>query len=312
MIKKLSIVELSKYLPNGDVLGAQELKLRDLGITGIEELTQAKNLRKIDISKNKLESASFIKYCWSLTDINLSNNNLTSVDDICNLENVKILNISNNDIKSIDKLCRSPGIQKSLRVLIANHNKIRHIPDLSHFKELETVILSHNDATEMDAPRSHCPKLRKLSLSNNSLKQFPFGLNLNMVQELRLNNNQILSVSPDITYMGNIRILELGHNFITEVEPLLSLRKLKSLNISKNPCNTATEGTGDNLASKGVLNLIRENLTSLESLNGSSILKARNKKKASNKSASKESKRSPGLGKPISPKKKAMALPGAC
>ncbi|KAJ1608178.1 leucine rich repeat-containing protein [Cryptosporidium canis] len=303
MAKNLSIAELSKYIPNGDVLGTQELKLRDQGISGIEELTQAKNLRKIDVSKNELESVSFIKYCWSLTDINLSNNSLNSVDDICNLENVRVLNISNNGIRSIESLCRSPGLQRSLKVLIANHNKIRHIPDLSCFKELETVILSHNDATEIEAPRNHCQKLKKLSLSNNSLKQFPFSLNFNMVQELRLNHNKIYSISQDITYMGNIRILELGHNFITQADPLFSLKKLKSLNISKNPCVTADEG-GDSSGSLSVLNSIKANLESLESLNGSSISKARTKKRPDKRKSSKGERKEFGHGKPSSSNKK--------
>ncbi|KAL5367885.1 leucine rich repeat-containing protein [Cryptosporidium parvum] len=305
MSKNLSIVELSKYVPNGDILGSQELKLRELEITGIDELTQAKNLRKIDVSKNKLESVSFLKYCWNLTDINLSNNNLTSVDEICNLENVKILNISNNSIKSIENLCRSPGLQKSLKVLIANHNKIRYIPDLSHFKELETVILSHNEAIEIENPKNHCPKLKKMSLSNNCLKLFPFSLNFNMVQELRLNNNKILSLPSDITYMGNIKILELGHNFITEIDPLLSLTKLKSLNISKNPCIIAEGTEGDNSNSIKTLNLIKEKLPSLDSLNGSFISKSNDKKRINKKKGIKnENKKKFSTGKPNSLNKK--------
>ncbi|KAF7458453.1 leucine-rich repeat protein [Cryptosporidium felis] len=281
MRKFFTIIELSKYVPNGDILGSQELKLRELGISDVEELTQAKNLRKVDFSKNKLQNLSFLRYCWNITDINVSNNNLSSLDEICNLENVKVLNISNNNIRSIDSLCRSPGLQKSLKVLIANHNNISRIPDFSCFKELETIVLSHNNAQEMDTPRNHCSKLKKVSLSNNCLKQFPFCQNFNLVQELRLNNNKILSIPPEIAYMGQIRILELGHNFISEIDPIFSLKKLKSLNISKNPC-ISSDDTNRNHSKSEIVDLIRNRIPSLESLNGCFVAKAKSQKKRVN------------------------------
>ncbi|KAH7649220.1 hypothetical protein FG379_001577 [Cryptosporidium bovis] len=269
MTKHFSLAEISSYVSNGDLEHTKEIILKNLDITSIEDLTQSKELRKIDLSRNKLESISFLKYCWNLTDVNLSSNNLSSVDDLVNLECIKVLNISNNNITSLDCLYKNAGFRKSLKVLIANNNKIKHIPDLSHFKELETVVLSHNEATDIENPKNHCANLKKISLSNNSLRKFPFGQNFNLVQELRLNNNKILSISDDISYMRNIKILELGNNYISDIFPLLTLNKIKILNISKNPC-ISTENSNQ------LFGTIREKLTNIETFNGVPITRKKN------------------------------------
>ncbi|KAH8740855.1 conserved hypothetical Leucine Rich Repeat protein [Cryptosporidium ryanae] len=279
-----SLADLSSFVPNGDLEHTKELILKDLDIDSIEDLTQSKELRKIDLSGNKLESVSFLRYCWSLTDVNLSNNNLCSINDLVNLECIKVLNISNNNITSLEGLYKSPGLRKSLKVLIANNNKIKHIPDLSHFKELETVVLSHNGAIKIESPKSHCENLKKISLSNNSLRDFPFCQNFNLVQELRLNKNKILKLSNNICYMRNIKILELGDNHISDIIPLLSLNKLRILNISKNPCITAEN-------ENNILGLIMENIPSVESLNGFSVEKRKGIFKNRNKSCSNKVKK---------------------
>lgn len=127
----------------------------------------------------------------------------------------------------------------SLKALIISDNQIKSLSNVTLPKTLNTIVLSRNRLESCDDAFVRLDALEKLSLSHNSLHQWPNVKECWALKELRLNGNRLFKlpartgeIPPALTQ------LDLGSNAIkeeTELEPVKGLRHLTSLNVKGNP-----------------------------------------------------------------------------
>lgn len=141
--------------------------------------------------------------------------------------NPKILHLESHIVK---------GKLTKLQALICNECGFKSVSFLKFCTNLNTLILSSNSLTVFPTSNDFSLSgLTKLSLSKNNLKQIP---NLSVcvnLQELRINNNEITSLSDTITMAPKLKILEISNNLIDSwesVEFLLKLQYLTNLSLA--------------------------------------------------------------------------------
>lgn len=201
-------------------------------INMIEDISCLINLKKLDLSSNSLkhpDSLNGLSYLPSLTVLNLGKNQLLDIDHIFYLKHLCVLNISHNLLTCLPTdLERLP----SLKALIANNNQIRTLANVHLPITLNALVLSHNALEELNGSDIvHLKELSKLSVSHNRLFKIPPKLP-DSLKELRANDNR-LSIIP--TLPSHLEIMDVGNNVIENIEPILMMKHLKSVNLKGNP-----------------------------------------------------------------------------
>ncbi|KAI9146082.1 hypothetical protein BKA69DRAFT_1163336 [Paraphysoderma sedebokerense] len=212
----------------------KELNLSNQQFTSIGELPSLTDLRKLNLSNNKLKAGlEELKYCKLLSVLNISGNQFMSLQGVENLTRLQVLNVGRNKVQRISHHFLS---LRNLKALILNDNQIKRIENLGQCLELNTLVLSHNRLTEI-SNLSKCAKLTKLSITHNLINAIPAFLDNPCLKELRLNDNKISNVLEHIQTSKGLEILDLGNNAITslsDVQNLSLLPKLHNLNLKGN------------------------------------------------------------------------------
>ncbi|KAI9034458.1 hypothetical protein DFJ74DRAFT_700837 [Hyaloraphidium curvatum] len=244
--------------------------LPDRGITSIEDISAATDLRKVDLHGNSLKNADSLaglRYCTGITWLHLAGNDYGNVCPpgtvLEKMRGLKVLNMSNNRIVrfSVPDLSRL----SALNALILSHNEIPVLEKdtFAALRNLNTLVLSHNKLGVLpEGMFATMANLKKLSLAHNQLKFFPIGLPTNL-QELRLNDNKIPTPSMKPQFPPSLQLLDVGNNLLQSLEPSLGLAlstlpNLVNLNMKGNPvcklpgyresvllaCSESGKGTG--------------------------------------------------------------------
>ncbi|XP_065202948.1 chaoptin-like [Planococcus citri] len=233
------------------ILNLRNNRIRDIHPTLFASM---KNLRIVDLSDNEL------KY---LPELLFRDDSLEKVS------------ISQNEFVKIPFKSFSPDAAGSLREFDVSHNIISsfHAPDLfSRFKSMISLDVSYNRLTRIDdyvfRPLTN---LKYLDLSHNKFSQLMqngrffhgieesliyLGMNNNSLNatpdfplpkliHLHLSTNNISSFTPEtVVNLTNLRVLDLSDNNLTSIPVLiLSLRSLKSLNLSRNAIKVFTNNS---------------------------------------------------------------------
>ncbi|KAH3763540.1 hypothetical protein Pelo_4577 [Pelomyxa schiedti] len=141
-----------------------------------------------------------------------------------------VLNVSFNNIGCVT----IDWHMDSLAALVLNNNHIRLIQGLQLCRALDTLVLSHNELTELKLPPL---RLKKLSISNNYLRQLPDLSQLRDIVEIRAGQNRIMRIPPWIATLGHLRLLNLSSNLLhdaKDVKLLKDLIALKSVDLRHN------------------------------------------------------------------------------
>ncbi|KAJ3356834.1 hypothetical protein HDU83_009646 [Entophlyctis luteolus] len=181
------------------------------------------SLRRLDLSANAIDDAGLtpasLSACTNLTWLDLRANKLSSLAPVSHTPGLQVLNAGSNMIASISSVATLP----SLRALIINNNCITVLPDLSPLVNLNTLVLSHNKLALLPKPFPRLRALKKLSLSNNLLTEYPlFTIPPPPIAELRLAHNSISSLptkqhktSASASFcLPQLCLLDLGSNLI--------------------------------------------------------------------------------------------------
>jgi Leucine-rich repeat (LRR) protein len=134
------------------------------------------------------------------------------------------------------------GKLPKLQALVCNECGFKSVSFLKFCNNLNTLILSSNSLTVFPTSNDFSMSgLTKLSLSKNNLQQIPNLTVCVNLQELRINNNEISSISDSITIAPKLKILDISNNKIDSWESVEHLLKLQLLtNLSMNGAhNTA-------------------------------------------------------------------------
>jgi Leucine-rich repeat (LRR) protein len=235
---KISGAKLQRLMSNSiEDLTALSLKGRE--ITKIEDFHGLNKVQRLDLSENKLKRLGGLSDLKSVGLLNVSNNQLdsgASCEELRYLTELRTLNLgSNPKIRHIDSHVLKPLVK--LQALIANDCGLSKVSFLRSCQLLNTLVLSHNSLTRF--PTSFSSEfsflhLKKLSLGFNALTALPDLSVCPNISELRLNNNQLSSLTSAILLPSKLKILDLSNNLLTswtEIEILTGLAHLTNLSL---------------------------------------------------------------------------------
>ncbi|ORY52443.1 L domain-like protein [Rhizoclosmatium globosum] len=232
-------------------------------LEAIKELPSS--LRRLDVSDNALSNSNLdFSSAKSLTFLDLKSNKLTSLSGLETLKTIQVLNLGANKIASIANVATFGA---NLKALILNNNFLTTLPDLSPLTNLNTLVLSHNNLTALPRPFPRLPQLKKLSVTNNQLSEYPvFTVPPPPLQELRLSHNQIKNLptkNPKAasTYtIPTLKTLDLGSNSLDSLDNLkiglLVLappNSIVNLNLKANPVAEVASSDSDTASYKHVV-----------------------------------------------------------
>ena len=144
------------------------------------------------------------------------------------------LDVSHNDLASID-VTNIPVLRK----LNLDNNRIFKIKGLTAVTRLETLSWRQQytgDGQECSLMHiDDCNEVRNLFLSGNKFPLFNPGVSFLNLHHLELASTGLNMLSPAFgPCMYNLRILNLNHNALKNLQPLLGLTRLKKLYVAGN------------------------------------------------------------------------------
>ncbi|KAM8897557.1 transforming growth factor beta activator LRRC32 isoform 1-T3 [Spinachia spinachia] len=255
-----------------DVSRNQLQSVNDTGIP--DEKTFFYHLKYLDMSYNQLKSLpeSFFHCMGSLEVLNVSNNCISSfsVADVGLLRTVKIINLGHNSLRS---LTFGENTLRSLEELLLGGNDLaaldhavfRRLPSIKHLQLRQNSLrICSSDPERQDAPGcvsfSSVPTLQNLDLSDNRLRTLPanafagsplkaLDLSLNpgldmdrdslsglerSLVHLLLRENNISSLSTDLSSLTSLKHIDLSTNQLTAVPAWNRDASIESLNLQNN------------------------------------------------------------------------------
>jgi hypothetical protein len=186
-------------------------------------------LRKLDISKNECDSLAGIRGpCISWFQANDNRLRGQALVDVNALPSLTFLGLSNNRIATIPVSALSAH-SSCLRAILLNGNKLVRLEHLSHLSALTTLVVSHNRLEDVSAVTA-LTALQKLSAGHNRIASIPASIGcLGKLAELRLNDNMLTAIPPELALCTGLRLIDLGNNALPDWESIGCLGKLKRL-----------------------------------------------------------------------------------
>ncbi|XP_037940376.1 toll-like receptor Tollo [Teleopsis dalmanni] len=208
-------------------------------------------LRLLDLSMNSLNSQwvnpeTFIGL-RQLILLDLSYNRINKLESniFQSLLSLETLKLQNNYISNIDR--KSFLNLKNLRTLILSNNRISLIEDFTFHGLFGLLVLSldYNLISEID------------------LQSFK---NCSAIQDLHLNSNKLSSIPDALHSVQQLRTLDLGENFITNIEntSISTMKNLFGLRLTENSINYVRCGAFRHMTSLQILNLSGNKITDIE------------------------------------------------
>lgn len=259
-----------------EVRKAAEEKRRELVISGPtaskfieengldDELYQLSCLNYLSISKTCLKQLSpKLGNLLNLTNLVLHNNHLTALpEEIQALSKLKFFDVSNNQIEEVPESISNLSELESLNISV---NKLSSFPPVGNLKSLHIFNVAHNSLTELPEGIFN-PKLVHLS-------------------QIIAGNNEIESLSLNVTELPHLNLLDMSDNKLKEVPAELSeCPKLKELNLKGNKFSDRRFGKlVEQCATKSVLEYLANNLKKERAKNPDKKGKGKDKEKKKKK-----------------------------
>ncbi|NGX34298.1 MAG: Internalin-A [Candidatus Anoxychlamydiales bacterium] len=219
---------------NKDKINLDSLSLSNENLYYLPKpLFELPNLRKLNLSSNKLRYIPKIRNLTLLRELNLDSNKLESFPrEVCGLEKLRYLKLSNNSLNLGNN-----------RPAAISEEEIR---ELESFR-LETLILSNNNLTDIPEEIYHLKRLWSLNLYNNKLSSISENIrNLKNLCHLNLSNNEFASISKEIGSIKGLEGLYFSSNKLTSIsEDIRKLKWLKELDLSDNKLTAIPEAMCD-------------------------------------------------------------------
>jgi len=241
-----SFLSLPSGLPS--TVSMLDLSKNDIDKVNVTEVTELKNLIKLDLSNNRvtklvgstnnyvvrildishnnigsirsLRLSSF----FNLTHLDLSYNKIASIppNSFANGAQLQILNVASNNIEILEKGCFDELL--SLQELRLNRNKLSSFPKRVFFYlgNLRVLELNKNKFVEVQGLSFHgLVNLRILKLRRNEIKFLMDGAfyGLDNIEQLFLDRNHISTVSKGWLYgLYTLQELSLAYNNVDYIE----------------------------------------------------------------------------------------------
>lgn len=165
----------------------------------------------------KIKSEGLDPNLFKLDGINYLNIHQTCLEtvpeEIGNLQNLTNLVLHSNAIKKLPSTIEN---LTKLKVLDCSRNKLEELPvESENLPQLMTLNLSSNLLSHLPSQVSNV-KLCSIDLSHNRFESFPDVCYSELIHlaELRLNDNIIKEIPPEICALPSLKLLDLGNNQI--------------------------------------------------------------------------------------------------
>lgn len=237
--KGLDTQSLFKHLPEMKEL--RKLNLAGCHLNIPEKINELTNLNVLDISSNQLENPKSLGALKSLYSLNIEGCKPNTCEFLGELKLLQTLHIGRNGLKEIPIEVFE---QFSLRYLFLNNNKLGKmdarlivLPNLSHLD------YSSNGLTEINYTVFTHPSLTKLSLRTNKIKEVSIKkikefLNRRgrlLLNELKINNNQLTEFNVPIELFSQLHTLDISKNKISKLDKgIFQFTSIKYLYASNN------------------------------------------------------------------------------
>ncbi|XP_064085942.1 leucine-rich repeat-containing protein 47-like [Macrobrachium nipponense] len=210
-----------------EVKQAKEENRYELVLSGTEVSERIEEEGGVDPSVYELSQLNFLR---------ISKSPLTTIkDDVGLLANLTSLILQLN---KLEKLPVTVGNLTKLKVLDVSFNSLEDLPsEINKLSNLSTLNLGSNKIRALPSLEG-CISLAILEVGHNLLTEFPDICKESLVHlaDVKLNDNQISEVSPDLTVLPSLKILDLGNNQLKTVPgELADCVKLKDINLKGNP-----------------------------------------------------------------------------
>ncbi len=166
--------------------------------------------------------------------------NLHQYTPIINLPDdffVKFIGLEKITMSRIElkKIPENISLLKKLKKLDFGINKIKVIPLGIDLPSLEFLNLGHNKLTNIPEDMQ-LPNLKKLDLSSNEgIKKLPNNINLEKIEEIKINYCSLNELPVNLSYLKNIINLSLKNNKLTYLpENINELKNIKTLILDNN------------------------------------------------------------------------------
>ncbi|MDH4129229.1 MAG: hypothetical protein OEV44_10770, partial [Spirochaetota bacterium] len=117
----------------------ENIYLSNNKLTNIDALSLHKKINELNAANNQLETLNFTENHQSIKKLNMSNNSkLDNFDNLKYLKSIEILDVSNTRFEDLKNL----SCNKVLKNLNIIDCKIKNIPELINFKNLETLYVN--------------------------------------------------------------------------------------------------------------------------------------------------------------------------
>ncbi|XP_078426900.1 uncharacterized protein LOC144699657 isoform X1 [Cetorhinus maximus] len=219
-----------------------ELKLYGNNIRKIKNLERLQELQILQLQFNRITSLrKGLLRLRKLQRLRLDSNQLICVEsrEFSGLSQLTFLDISHNQLSDITAVNVLPCLEE----LLASHNKLYGVIDLSKCSKLQELDLSNNKISEVQG-LSLQEMLTSVNLSRNVLCSAECLGSLCSLQELNLADNQLKSVCSFSEQFPNLEVLNVVNNYIDFRDGLKSLAQcfhLVELNLDGNITETSEE-----------------------------------------------------------------------
>ena len=251
-----AIRETLRLSPTSPITELDMLKLKTLnaykrGITNLNGIQYARNLKYLRIWENQIRDITPLTELPQLTSLDLSRNQITDIRQLRGFTNLTGLWLSGNPITNITPIAGLTGLV-DLGLSDMQITDIRLLRDFTYLKNLR---LESNQIRDL-APIADLTQLTRLYLSGNQITDIRQLAGLTNLEDLWVSNNQIRDITPiaqltELTYLGigsnqiqdiraltglvNLKRLWMAWNQVEDVSPLAKLVQLEELWINGNP-----------------------------------------------------------------------------
>ena len=251
-----AIRETLRLSPTASITELDMLKLKSLnayerGITNLNGIQNAKNLKYLRLWENQIRDLTPLRELTQLTSLDLSRNQITDVRQLAGFTNLTDLYLSGNQIRDLTPIAGLTELLNlglsdmqltdirllrgftHLRGLQLSGNQIRDLTPLAQLKQLTNLNLSGNQLTDI-RQLARLTDLNDLWLANNQIRDLTPIAKLTQLAYLGISSNQIDDIQA-LTGLVNLKRLWMQWNQVTDVSPLTKLVRLEELWIDGNP-----------------------------------------------------------------------------
>ena len=222
-----------KYFNNLDSLSLSNNNIKDLQCLSYQSHHLWNNMIYLNLSYNLITDISSLENFTRLSILYLYNNQIEDIKSLSSMKQLRILSLNSNKITSIESIKEF----NKLRLLNISENEIEDIRWIKNLTSLWTLELARNKISFIPIGLfDNLKSLTKLDLSFNFIKKFdslgPYLFKI--IRTIYLNNNQL----NELIYLGNFCVLnelKVNNNNIEDINSFnISSNELQTIDISFN------------------------------------------------------------------------------